>query len=249
MADWDDYEEVQLRQPPTLSEMCMRKLERNLNALQSLGAAPYYLVESLLRRCNAAQLERLEENSKNLLPDSLELWKAHCLADFADIRRGYEDETMDEPDSWRDLYKEKREERDEKTKRIGERMKALRQQEEAMKESRRARFLEQIPPSRSSHGAFGARGLLKKNESSIISKARRETRKIAKHFDSPALKKPTPTIARNTLSSDTPLSNGIKRMASQDVSSPAKKARPPATSSNGPAFKSKAMSSLLRKMR
>ncbi|KAI9105017.1 RNA polymerase II transcription factor SIII subunit A-domain-containing protein [Phlyctochytrium arcticum] len=265
MGYLDDFQEVKLYQPSTLKALCMKRLERNLHSLKTLGNAPFFMVESILRKCTAQQLERLEATSARLLPDSIDLWKQHCLNDFVELRRAYDDMEIDEDTDWRDLYMEKRQEREDKTKRLGERMKLMRKKEEDLKNSRSAKLLDKpltLSKVFKSSSGWGktASSTGKRTESSILSKARRDTKKYGKHFDTPAAAiKP---ISRG--SGPQVVSQGTKRFAESEQPILAKRTRldPPSQpsgmngmSSSGsgasgqikPAFKSKMMSKIARK--
>ncbi|KAG0018973.1 hypothetical protein BGZ80_006493 [Entomortierella chlamydospora] len=45
---------------PTLKDICLSTLDRYIDLLEDIGSTPYYLIESVLRKCNVKQLTRVE---------------------------------------------------------------------------------------------------------------------------------------------------------------------------------------------
>ncbi|KAG0340186.1 hypothetical protein BG000_000498 [Podila horticola] len=53
-----------VRHVPSLREACLSTLERYIDLIEDIGVTPYYLIESVLRKCNAEQLARIEDNTE-----------------------------------------------------------------------------------------------------------------------------------------------------------------------------------------
>ncbi|KAF8919711.1 hypothetical protein BGZ58_004582, partial [Dissophora ornata] len=45
---------------PSLKDICISTLDRYIDLLDDIGTTPYYLIESVLRKCNVKQLTRIE---------------------------------------------------------------------------------------------------------------------------------------------------------------------------------------------
>ncbi|KAG0034776.1 hypothetical protein BGZ81_003180 [Podila clonocystis] len=52
------------RHVPSLREACLSTLERYIDLIEDIGMTPYYLIESVLRKCNAEQLARIEDHTE-----------------------------------------------------------------------------------------------------------------------------------------------------------------------------------------
>ncbi|KAG0044095.1 hypothetical protein BGZ83_010662 [Gryganskiella cystojenkinii] len=51
---------------PSLRELCLLTLERYADLLEDLGETPYYLIESVLKKCSVKQLTRIEDHTEGL---------------------------------------------------------------------------------------------------------------------------------------------------------------------------------------
>ncbi len=74
--------------------------------------------------------------------EKLELWKAHCLRDFTDIRRGITDGSLSPPESWRKLYQSKEDEIAEKEAKLSQRLKSIREEQQMAKNAKTAKVIE-----------------------------------------------------------------------------------------------------------
>ena len=88
------------------------------------------------------KLARVECLNPHLTEDSDELWKNHCIHDYADIRRAFNDKSLDIPIRWRDLYMDKESEIQEKEANLSKKLRALKNQESIAKQERNAKILE-----------------------------------------------------------------------------------------------------------
>ncbi|KAI8825311.1 RNA polymerase II transcription factor SIII subunit A-domain-containing protein [Fimicolochytrium jonesii] len=251
--DLDDYAEETLRSPDKLSTLCLHRISRSSHALKSLGRVPYHLVKEVLEKCNASQLEMFEENSLNILPDSCELWKGHVLSDFADLREDYKAGVLGEPENWRDLYMDKRAENDDKVRRMRAKLRRARDEAAALKDAKKIKIVDPfILPGRGTGNPFLPKN--KRAESSILSKARKDAKKVSRHFDVIASAAPSATSRGphpgRAATSGLP-SSSLKRPAPSSSSNASGNVAqlPPAKRPKNGGFTSKAMSSLARKLR
>eukprot|EP01097_Dermamoeba_algensis_P009372 TRINITY_DN659_c0_g1_i2.p1 TRINITY_DN659_c0_g1~~TRINITY_DN659_c0_g1_i2.p1 ORF type:complete len:227 (+),score=66.30 TRINITY_DN659_c0_g1_i2:86-766(+) len=65
-------------QIPSLVELCLDTIAKNLDALTDLGDISSEFIPRILCNCNAEQLNRIEKNTRRELPTN-ELWKKLCL--------------------------------------------------------------------------------------------------------------------------------------------------------------------------
>ena len=144
----------------SLSKTCLRTCERRVDQIYSVGGASYALVEPILRRCTAEQLQAIEKHSPHLAKDTKEIWRIlletdfpRCqFSDYEDFRQRY---------GWE--LKERAERLEEATARIRENYAKL--AEEKMK--KRTVLLEEVPSTgrsnlKGSKGTPGANGVLGK---------------------------------------------------------------------------------------
>lgn len=82
---------------PSLQEICIRLLIENIDALEYTGGVPFDILQPILERANAEQLQRLEYFNPYLMDDTDPMWKFHCNKIFKTKHR-------EEMESWRDMY-------------------------------------------------------------------------------------------------------------------------------------------------
>ncbi|KAJ3174544.1 hypothetical protein HDU87_007136 [Geranomyces variabilis] len=278
-VDANGYEMVEMRNPESLATLCLKQIDRRLHSMQTFARVPYYLVKDLLAKCKPAHLMQLEKTSlvswckwhalcdqdqlefeltvlrlanvQNLLPDSSELWKAHVLMEWAEVRRKYEQGIFDEPDDWREYYIEHRAQDAERIRRVGLEMRRNNALAAAEKEARQVIKING-PLALSGRNASSGSGWGKSNkrsESSIMSKARKDAKKLSKHFEPVAqpVKHRAPTTMSMVSSSSSPASSGLKRTQADSFGGSSSMGPPAAKRAKAPPpFKSKAMSSLVR---
>ncbi|KAF9919607.1 hypothetical protein FBU30_010767 [Linnemannia zychae] len=63
---WETPSTPTVRTVPSLKDICLNTLDRYIDLLDDIGTTPYYLVESVLRKCNVKQLTRVELHTEAL---------------------------------------------------------------------------------------------------------------------------------------------------------------------------------------
>lgn len=97
----------QLLQVPTLFQLCIRVLQKNIDGLEYTGGVPFEVLKPVLELATPEQLQSFEEYNPYLLEDTDDLWRIHC-------GRRYKTQKREELESWREMFvrcKEKEEER------------------------------------------------------------------------------------------------------------------------------------------
>ncbi|EGW34986.1 uncharacterized protein SPAPADRAFT_58109 [Spathaspora passalidarum NRRL Y-27907] len=69
---------------PTLVHLCISCLRKNTSQIQDVGPTPYHLLEPVLERMSAKQLNQLETASPQLIPFSDKLWVKLIEREFPD---------------------------------------------------------------------------------------------------------------------------------------------------------------------
>lgn len=82
---------------PSLHELCIRFLQKNIDALEYTGGVPFEILKPVLERATAEQLEAFENYNPYLMEDSDVLWKQHCQRKFKAYKR-------QEMETWREMY-------------------------------------------------------------------------------------------------------------------------------------------------
>lgn len=81
----------------SLHEMCIRVLQKNVDALEYTGGVPYDILEPILVKCSANQLDQIEYYNPYLAEDTNGLWEKHVLRNCRGKKRM-------EMESWREMY-------------------------------------------------------------------------------------------------------------------------------------------------
>ncbi|KAI8926842.1 RNA polymerase II transcription factor SIII subunit A-domain-containing protein [Entophlyctis helioformis] len=170
---------------PTLVELSLRTLEKNVASLTSLGQVPYTLIRRVLQLCTSAQLNLIESHNLQILDESDELWKHHCLSEYADIRRANEEHPLS-PESWRELYESKMREVGDREARLSARLRALKREDAGMKDARRVRVIENVGYRAAVGGSRGGGWGAPKKKVGILDKAIKASRKSMQNFSSSA---------------------------------------------------------------
>lgn len=82
---------------PTLHEMCLRVLQKNIDALEYTGGVPFDILRPILERATPEQLYTFEHFNPYLMDDSDVLWKQHCARKFRSKQR-------QEMETWREMF-------------------------------------------------------------------------------------------------------------------------------------------------
>lgn len=85
---------------PSLQELCLSLLKDNINIIESVGLAPYHLIEPVLSKCTWKELRRIESFNPILLEETDQLWRHHCRQEFPseDLNKFHS------PRSWRKIF-------------------------------------------------------------------------------------------------------------------------------------------------
>lgn len=81
----------------SLHELCIRFLQKNIDALEYTGGVPFEILKPVLERASPEQLELFENFNPYLMEDSDVLWQQHCQRKFKACKR-------QEMETWRDMY-------------------------------------------------------------------------------------------------------------------------------------------------
>ncbi|XP_023292366.2 transcription elongation factor B polypeptide 3 [Lucilia cuprina] len=84
-------------QVPSLFDMCIRILQKNIDALEYTGGVPFEVLKPVLERASPQQLYVFEEYNPYLMEDSDVLWQQH-------VSRNYRTKKRLENESWREMY-------------------------------------------------------------------------------------------------------------------------------------------------
>ncbi|GJJ73259.1 elongin-A [Entomortierella parvispora] len=208
---------------PSLRDICISTLDRYVDLLEDLGATPYYLIESVLKKCSVKQLMRIEEHTEGLDEMTDELWYHHALNKYKDFRE--ESSTYDQSGEWRAKYQAKEQEELERYER--ERAK-LRQSYSRHDKIRQDRSVIVDPtlrlPKKTIRPASGSGwGSVAPKKKTLFEKAREEARKITQMYKS----NPYPPPKSRAYSTNTP--TNIRRPVQSTTVS---RIQPPMTTSS-----------------
>lgn len=89
----------------TLQEMCVRVLQKNIDALEYTGGVPFDILKPVLERASPKQLETFENFNPYLMEDSDVLWQQHCQRKFKAYKR-------QEMETWREMFERCKSEQD-----------------------------------------------------------------------------------------------------------------------------------------
>ncbi|GAB0092346.1 Transcription elongation factor B polypeptide 3 [Sergentomyia squamirostris] len=84
-------------QVTSLHELCIRVLQKNIDALEYTGGVPYDLLRPVIERATPDQLFTFEHFNPYLIEDTDSLWEQHCKRRFKGAKR-------QEMESWREMY-------------------------------------------------------------------------------------------------------------------------------------------------
>jgi len=123
---------------PTLLELAIRVIIRNLDALAEIGDIPQVIKNRILEHARPDQLRRIENCNihKNLGTDHI--WKNYCIKARYII---LEDELEDESMSWREFYEQQQNNEKAKLKEIGSRLKSGYVKEKKEKQSKQIQVI------------------------------------------------------------------------------------------------------------
>lgn len=84
-------------QPPKLFDLCIRFLQKNIDAIEYCGGYPYEILRHFLERATPPQLLNFEEWNQYIIEDTDELWQKH-------VQRHCRGQKRQEMESWREMY-------------------------------------------------------------------------------------------------------------------------------------------------
>lgn len=97
----------QILQVPSLFDLCIRVLQKNIDGLEYTGGVPFDVLRPILDRATPQQLLTFEEYNPYLMEDSDCLWQTH-------VQRNYRSKKRLEMESWREMYLRCEEEKEQK---------------------------------------------------------------------------------------------------------------------------------------
>lgn len=86
-----------IAQIPSLYQMCIRILQRNIDALEQTGSIPFDILKPVLQLASPEQLFTIESYNPYLMDDTDVLWQFHCQRKFRNSKRL-------ELETWREMF-------------------------------------------------------------------------------------------------------------------------------------------------
>ncbi|ORX82816.1 hypothetical protein BCR32DRAFT_267369 [Anaeromyces robustus] len=177
----------------SLSKLCLKKLENNPNLIiKPLKNIPYFLLESVVKRCTPEQLLKFEKFNKSYRSETQDLWKFHCKERFTDIRNEIDEGKLDEVEDWRDLYWKRQKTEDARLERIKEKMKLSYSKLEKTKQKKSIKLSENLRPQRANRSSFSSTyssssgsSMKVKRNATLMQKARAIAKRSSANFDFP----------------------------------------------------------------
>ncbi|XP_037948311.1 transcription elongation factor B polypeptide 3 [Teleopsis dalmanni] len=87
----------QIFQVPTLFDLCIRILQKHIDALEYTGGVPFEVLRPVLERATPQQLFVFEDFNPYLMEDTDILWQQHC-------QRSYRLQKRQEMETWREMF-------------------------------------------------------------------------------------------------------------------------------------------------
>lgn len=171
-----------MRGIPSLVDLCVQTVVLNVRYLGNVGETEFHLLDRILPHCTMDQLTHIENctEGRDLSPVTNKLWKKFYERQFGAESVELVVERMKKRRvefKWRDLYKAKSQEVEEKEKKILERLKQRYTDEAAQKQKRQIQLCTKVPPSSCKRSFFGAAGpdnSTSNTKSNIMKKAKLE---------------------------------------------------------------------------
>lgn len=116
---------------PPLLELCIRILQKNIDALEYTGGVPFDILKPILDRASAEQLFNFEHYNPYLMDDSDMLWQGHCNRRFKGKKRL-------EMETWREMFIRCSEEQESKLASLTENIKKTQVQSVPVKQTKLA---------------------------------------------------------------------------------------------------------------
>ncbi|KAH8311918.1 hypothetical protein KR044_008553 [Drosophila immigrans] len=133
----------QILQVPSLFDLCIRVLQKNIDALEYTGGVPFEVLRAVLERATPHQLLNFEEYNPYLMEDSDVLWQQH-------VHRNYRGQRREEMETWREMFLRCEDEKARKLSVIAENIKASQKISEAPVRKTQLAFVDSmVKPPRS----------------------------------------------------------------------------------------------------
>ncbi|KAM8707420.1 hypothetical protein ACLKA7_011496 [Drosophila subpalustris] len=133
----------QILQVPSLFDLCIRVLQKNIDALEYTGGVPFEVLRPVLERATPQQLLNFEEYNPYLMEDSDVLWQQH-------VHRHCRSQHREEMETWREMFLRCEEEKARKLSVIAESIKASQKISEAPVRKTQLAFVDSmVKPPRS----------------------------------------------------------------------------------------------------
>ncbi|ORZ15406.1 RNA polymerase II transcription factor SIII subunit A-domain-containing protein [Lobosporangium transversale] len=214
---------------PSLKDICLSTLDRYIDLLEDIGTTPYYLIESILRKCNVKQLTRVELHTEGLDEYTDELWYIHAKNDFKAVREGWPE--YDESGEWRSKYQAMKQEDEDRLERKRALLRQAYSQHDKVKQDRRVIMDPNLRlPKKVTKPSLWSNTAPKKK--SLFEKARLEARRITQMYNSSPYPSP-----RNRPSSSISSKGGSSSNSASNITSSRRILAPtstPVTTTLGP---------------
>ncbi|KAF9142994.1 hypothetical protein BG015_000580 [Linnemannia schmuckeri] len=168
---------------PSLKDLCLSTLDRYVDLLDDIGTTPYYLIESVLRKCNVKQLTRVELHTEGLSAETDELWYIHTLNHFGSLRE--DNPVYDQSGEWRSKYQAMKKQEEEKFAKSSARLRQTYSQYDHEKQERRVILDPSLKPKKTLRqpGSSSWSTPVAPKKKSLFEKARMEARKITQMYN------------------------------------------------------------------
>ncbi|KAI7828931.1 RNA polymerase II transcription factor SIII subunit A-domain-containing protein [Gamsiella multidivaricata] len=186
---------------PSLKDICLSTLDRYIDLLEDIGTTPYYLIESVLRKCNVKQLTRIELHTEGLSELTDELWYIHATNDFEDLRK--EARHYNHSGEWRSRYHAMKQEVEERFERRRALLRQSYSQIDKVKQDRRVIMDPNLRLPKKSTKTTPSWSTAAPKKKSLFEKARTEARKITQMYNTSPYPPPPRTRITGSSSSST----------------------------------------------
>ncbi|KAI9361241.1 hypothetical protein DFJ73DRAFT_895451 [Zopfochytrium polystomum] len=186
------------QQPPSLRELCTRKLERNVDRIGSLdtqfGPVPFHLLRPIVARASFHQLESIVEwnpDRTDIVEEgNADLWKSFALREFGSVRDMVSQPDFSPPPCWRQFYIDLKKQQEDRMEAMKRRLTA--QKEEMERKARKQVVVLDKPLNlrKSSSSWGGGDTYAAKKENKFFKAARKELAKKRPFDDSLLITRP-----------------------------------------------------------
>eukprot|EP01118_Nematostelium_gracile_P013022 TRINITY_DN4857_c0_g1_i2.p1 TRINITY_DN4857_c0_g1~~TRINITY_DN4857_c0_g1_i2.p1 ORF type:complete len:201 (-),score=49.99 TRINITY_DN4857_c0_g1_i2:90-692(-) len=155
---------------PSLRDLCIQIVLKNLDALESVGDVPRELLEKILRACNPQQLLRIETCSRRKDLQTDVYWFHHCKRVYniqGEDHKQLAKTILKENNcrTWRDYWVRMEKRENDKKRKFSEKLKNMYTNEQDAKKAKQIKVI--APPSDKRRGAASVVGLPKSRSASV----------------------------------------------------------------------------------